>query len=255
MPRDNWTHDELVIAFNLYCKIPFGKIHNRNPEIIALANSLGRSPSALSWKLANFARLDPALKKRDIAGAAHGSQREIAVWAEFNADWDKLAFESERLIAKITKRPLVERADIDPIEPIGAGRERDALVRVRVNQGFFRAAVLAAYSNKCCVTGLEVTALLNASHIVPWSVDTANRVNPRNGLCLNAVHDRAFDRGLLTILPNFTIRVSPMLKKTAKSKAAADWLLHFDGSQINLPKRFLPEITFLKYHNDSVFKG
>jgi putative restriction endonuclease len=124
-----------------------------------------------------------------------------------------------------------------------------------VNQGFFRAAVLAAYSNKCCVTGLEITPLLNASHIVPWSIDTANRVNPRNGLCLNAVHDRAFDRGFLTILPDFSVQVSSTLKKAAKSKVAADWILQYDGSKINLPERFLPEVAFLKYHNESVFKS
>ena len=71
MKRRDWTRRELVVAFNLYCKIPFGKIDKSNPQIIALATALGRSPSALSWKLANFARLDPALKKRDVTGATH----------------------------------------------------------------------------------------------------------------------------------------------------------------------------------------
>src|SRR5574337_228422 len=66
MPRHNWTREELILAFNLYCKIPFGKIHYRNPEIIDLAMVIGRTPSAVSWKLANFARLDPSLKSRRI---------------------------------------------------------------------------------------------------------------------------------------------------------------------------------------------
>jgi putative restriction endonuclease len=44
MPTNKWTREELIIAFNLYCKIPFGKIHNRNPEIIELAKILGRTP-------------------------------------------------------------------------------------------------------------------------------------------------------------------------------------------------------------------
>ena len=69
MVRRNWTREELIVAFNLYCKIPFGRIHIRNPLIIELAKAIGRTPSALSWKLANFARLDPALRKRNIAGA------------------------------------------------------------------------------------------------------------------------------------------------------------------------------------------
>jgi putative restriction endonuclease len=75
MPRRDWTREELIVAFNLYCKIPFGRIHIRNPLIIELAKSIGRTPSAVSWKLANFARLDPALKKRNIAGATHGAGR------------------------------------------------------------------------------------------------------------------------------------------------------------------------------------
>ncbi len=52
-----WTREELILAINLYCKIPFGKIHNRNPKIIRLAEILGHSPNADSIKLVNFANL------------------------------------------------------------------------------------------------------------------------------------------------------------------------------------------------------
>ena len=79
MRRRGWTREELIVAFNLYCKIPFGRIHIRNPLIIQLAQSLGRTPSAVSWKLANFARLDPALKRRNVKGAAHGARAEVGV--------------------------------------------------------------------------------------------------------------------------------------------------------------------------------
>lgn len=64
-------------------------------------------------------------------------------------------------------------------------RTHEAVIRTRVNQSFFRAAVLAAYNVRCCVTGLSIPELLTASHIVPWSADVKNRTNPRNGLCLN----------------------------------------------------------------------
>jgi len=106
MPRHEWTREELIIAFNLYCKIPFGRIHTRNPLIIDLARSLSRTPSAVSWKLANFARLDPALKERNIAGATHGAAAEVEVWNEFNENWEKLAFESEELLRKLTGQQL-----------------------------------------------------------------------------------------------------------------------------------------------------
>ena len=129
MPRRDWTREELILAFNLYCKIPFGRIHHGNPQIIELAEALGRTPAALSWKLANFARLDPALKKRNIAGATHGAKSEVEIWIEFNDDWGRLAFESERLRENITGRnPEL----IDGTQEFPEGKTRETLVRTRI---------------------------------------------------------------------------------------------------------------------------
>jgi putative restriction endonuclease len=255
MPSNKWTREELIIAFNLYCKIPFGKIDHRNPEIISLAKALGRTPSAVSWKLANLASLDPSLKKRNIAGASHGSKMDVEVWNEFNGDWDKLAFESEKLLAQRMGKQVEEVSEVDLVDLPKIGKERDALVKIRVNQGFFRKAVLAAYNFQCCITGLEVTELLNASHIVPWSKDESNRINPRNGLCLNAIHDRAFDRGLLTIMPDFTVKVSKLVKRGGASEAAQNFLLRYDGLEIYKPARFMPDSKFLRYHNKNIFRA
>jgi len=253
MAKLNWSREELIVAFNLYCKTPFGKIHIHNPEIISLAKILDRTPSAVSWKLANFARLDPTLQKRNISGATHGSREEIEVWNEFNDNWEKLAYESEQLLAKLTGTDLSQ--SIQSVEPIGEGKERDAVVRVRVNQSFFRATVLVAYNYKCCITSLDITELLNASHIVPWSVDIKNRVNPRNGLCLNAIHDRAFDRGLITITPDYQVVVSARVKSKSSNNTVKTMLLDFDGTRITLPDKFVPDPTFLEYHNNKVFAG
>jgi putative restriction endonuclease len=254
MQRKNWSRAELILAFNLYCKTPFGRIHTHNPQIIALAKILGRSPSSVSWKLANFARLDPSLRRRNIVGATHGGKGEIEVWREFNGDWEGLSFESERLLAEITGKKVEEISKIDKTYLPKEGKEREAMVRVRVNQNFFRTTVLAAYDFKCCITGLGVTELLNASHIVPWAVDRVNRVNPRNGLCLNALHDRAFDRGLLTITSDYKVKLSPSLKISAGDEAAREFLQKYDDATITLPSRFMPDQTFLKYHNQKVFK-
>ena len=254
MKRKTWSREELIIAFNLYCKIPFGKIHIRNPQIKSLAKILGRTPSAVSWKLANFARLDPALKKRSISGATHGSKGEIEIWEEFNSDWEKLSYESEKVLSQLAGKKLDETAGINKEELPKQGKEREGLVRIRINQNFFRMAVLAAYDSKCCITGLEIPELLNASHIKPWAKDTINRVNPRNGLCLNVLHDRAFDRGFITITPEYNVKTSRYLDKFQLDKAANDFLLGHNGKTIKLPSRFLPDISFLKYHNKHIFK-
>src|SRR5688572_7553629 len=116
MPSNNWTREELILAFNLYCKIPFGTIHIRNPQIIALAKILGRTPSAVSWKLANLASLDPTLKKRNIAGASHSAKLDAEVWAEFNNNWDKLSFESEKLLAERLGKPVEKVAEIETFD-------------------------------------------------------------------------------------------------------------------------------------------
>ncbi|MBI2338770.1 MAG: HNH endonuclease [Deltaproteobacteria bacterium] len=253
MRNSKWTREELILAFNLYCKISFGSIHNRNPQIIELAKAIDRTPSAVSWKLANFARLDPSLKKRNIKGASHGSKGEEEIWEEFNDNWEKLAFESERFLAGAFHKPIEQVTDIKTDDLPREGKERETIVRARVNQQFFRKAVLSAYDFKCCITGLPVVDLLNASHIVPWSVDEKNRVNPRNGLCLNVLHDRAFDRGLMTITAEFEIRLSKVLLHDKSDKATRDFFLDYKGQKMNLPNRFVPDATFLKHHNDHIF--
>ncbi len=254
MPSTKWTREELILAFNLYCKIPFGTIHIYNPQVISLAKILGRTASAVSWKLANLASLDPILKKRNIAGASHGSKLDAEVWNEFVGDWDRLAYESEKLLAQKTGKRIEDISDLETFDLPKSGKEREAIVKIRVNQSFFRRAVLAAYDFKCCVTRLEIPELLNASHIIPWSKDKANQVNPRNGLCLNAIHDRAFDRGLITITPELTIKVSKAIKTKKASDAVQEFLLKYDGIEINKPTRFLPNAEFLKYHNRNVFQ-
>jgi putative restriction endonuclease len=255
MRSQNWTREELILAFNLYCKIPFGTIHNRNPRIIELARLLGRSPSALSWKLANLASLDPSLRARKIAGAPHGGKLDADVWNDFSGDWERLAFESERLLAQKKQRPLEKVAEIDTEGLPRAGKERRAMVMQRVNQAFFRKAVLSAYDSRCCITGLAVPELLVASHIVPWSRDELNRVNPRNGLCLNALHDRAFDAGLITITPEFRVRTSPVLVAYTDNASTRSLLGRFDGRRMRLPGKFLPEVKFLDYHSRYVFRA
>jgi putative restriction endonuclease len=249
--RRPWTRRELILAFSLYSRIPFGRIHERNPEIIELAAHLGRTPGALSYKLANLASLDPALQSRGIRGASHGARADAAIWGEFADDPEGLAEESERLLADLQGRELEAEPDIAP-EPMLVGREREAVVRLRVTQGFFRRMVLARYEETCCVTGLKVRELLVASHIAPWARFPDQRMNPRNALCLNPLHDRAFDRGLLTVDEGLRVRVSSAVPGTG---AEAELLRRFDGAPLRHPARFSPDEEFLAYHRENVFRG
>jgi len=253
--RRNWSRNELILAANLYCKTPFGRLHSRNPNVVTLAKLLGRTSSAVAWKLVNFASLDPSLKRRGIKGAPNVSHLDKEVWNEFYTDWERLAYESETLLAKWKGDPIESLAQIDPSELPRSGRDRKALVKVRVNQNFFRAAVLSAYESCCCITGLAIPDLLNASHIVPWAMDEKNRTNPQNGLCLNAIHDRAFDRGFLTITPEYRVLVAASVRSSSRRSNAVQHLLSkYHGRRIRLPHRFLPDQAFLEYHMKEVFR-
>jgi putative restriction endonuclease len=186
MPRNNWSREETIVAFNVYCKVPFKNSSKTHPLIMEYANIIGRSPSALNMKVGNFGRLDPELKKKGITGLVNGSKLEEDIWEEFNGNWEKLAYESELLVAKFSNKSIDELVEIEEDElPLKEGIERERIVRQRVNQSFFRSAILSAYYSKCCITGLSIPDFLVAGHIIPWAKDKENRLNPRNGLCLN----------------------------------------------------------------------
>lgn len=111
-------------------------------------------------------------------GSPHGAKGEEDVWQEFTDHPEAQAYESERLLAERLGRSIEEVAEIDTKDLPAVGIEREATVRVRVNQSFFRRRIISAYEFRCCVTGLAVRELLVASHIVPWAQDAANRLHP-----------------------------------------------------------------------------
>lgn len=248
-----WTREELIVAINLYCKLPFGKLHSNNPEIIKLANLIGRTSGSVAYKLVNFASLDPSLRARGIKGAYNVSNLDKIIWQEFFNNWDKLPFESEKLLAKFEHTTIEKLNDISEDELPKEGRTKKQIVKVRVNQSFFRRMIMASYNNTCCITGISQAELLIAGHIKPWSVDEKNRLNPRNGIVLNALHDKAFEVGLITITPEYKIKVSPTLK-IKENKYLQDYFLRYEDQSIILPSRFLPDKEFLEYHNNQRFR-
>jgi putative restriction endonuclease len=249
-----WTRDELILAINLYCKLPFGRLHRLNPKIIDLSILLNRTPNSVAYKLVNIASLDPSLKERGIKGAVNTSKLDKEIWNEFYNHWDILPYESERLLATL-KHTTVERLnDIPENELPREGKVKEQLVKTRVNQSFFRSSILAAYNNTCCITGIKYPELLVAGHIRPWGIDERNRLNPRNGIAINSLHDKAFEIGYITITPDYHIKISPILLKET-NQHSFDFFGKFENQKIILPSRFLPDREFLKYHNEERFKS
>jgi predicted restriction endonuclease len=262
MARRIWTRDESIVAFNLYCQLPFGQLHSRNPQVAELAKLLDRSANSVAMKLVNFASLDPTHRTRGVSGLKNTSAMDQAVWDEFNSNWAELAAESElatrllheqRGIRGTDEGQLVEEGSEE--EEVMGETEARREATVRLGQAFFRKVVLASYNERCCVCRLPVRSLLVASHIVPWAANAALRVNPCNGLCLCAFHDRAFDRGLITVEETFALRVSSVLREFASDAVVAASFLAFAGALLQLPEKFRPKDEYCAHHREHVFLG
>ena len=244
--RRRWTRDELLVGLGLYLRLPFGQLHQRHPEIVACAELLGRTPSALAMKLTNLASLDDSL---DRAGLANTSNADREIWAEMQGDWDATTEVIADAEARFGVAPAPEIYD-DETFPIG----EDILTTSKRRRGHdsFRRSVLVAYDFRCCVTGLSERRLLRVSHIAPWREDQPNRANPRNGLCLSAIHDEAFDRGLITLDADFRVLLSPQLE--ANIDEFVEVAFHaYSGQPISLPDRFRPDPELLAYHREHIF--
>ena len=145
-----WNRNQLLVAFNLYCQMPFGKMHYRNPEIIKYAKVIGRTPSALAMKLSNIASLDPAITTTGRKGLIGASATDKAMWEEMQADWDSFANEVQQ--AKDAFGIDESRAESEDYFESGdfvnyTGSNKVVQTTTRIGQSFFRRSVLCTSSN------------------------------------------------------------------------------------------------------------
>jgi putative restriction endonuclease len=247
MERKNWSREDLIVAFAAYCRTPFGRIHSSNPEIISLASLLERTPNAVAMKMVNFARLDPVLQARGISGLSHGSKAEEILWNEFKGNTEQVALEAELAIRKLAEP--AEAVQKIPDWPTDAQR----LVKVRLVQSFFRRAVLASYNFTCSFCGLQISQMLVASHIIPWKANLQRRADPSNGICLCAFHDRAFDRGVLSVDESLKIVVSNSIEIDPSNDMASVGLSKLQGKLIQSAERFMADPLCFDYHRQHIF--
>ena len=132
------------------------------------------------------------------------------------------------------------------IEELGLeGKEREVLVKVRVNQSAFRDMLLRKYK-KCCLCGVTDQHLLIASHIKPWSVcEQQERLDSNNGLLLCPNHDKLFDGGYITFDTDMKVVISPRLSESDRvfMNISEDMSIEPDTKREE----------FMKYHREVVF--
>lgn len=248
---DLWTDDEMIVVLDLYFKLTFGRLNRRTPEVKALARLIGRSDNSVALRLVNYAACDPYIINSGRHGMSSGKERCMPYWNAFANNKEALFLKAEEIKARLSHKSIEQQLELTPEDFIG--REREAVIRQRVNQSSFRTMILENYENKCAITGIDIPELLVASHIIPWSANETNRLNPANGICLSPLYDKMFDRGLIGIREDYSIQVSTELMQNEGKEYYAYHIDAIKDQKLKLPIEHKPDPSFLEYHYNNIF--
>lgn len=258
--RKNWEGWELTLALNLYSITPYSRISARNPDIIELAHTIGRTPGAVSYKLANFASLDRKTIEANKKGFTNGGKLDKVIWDRYTdqegyLQLTELLEASLDLIEPLGLKPKYLASLMDPLLPTAtATTEVLVLRRERVNQNYFRQAVLANYNQVCAITGCRISSLIEAAHILPWSEFPESRMTVSNGLALNSFLHKLYDKNLMGISEEGQVFVAPTILKNNALGSFTDFFTEINRTKINFDKVLhAPKQEFL-WHKFSEFR-
>ena len=153
---------------------------------------------------------------------------------------------------------LADKLNFEPDLPTGYvhapqskdGKDRIVEAKVRIGQRAFREMILSNYSNRCCITGLDIRTVNRASHIIGWADPKGKkiRMDPRNGLCLSATYDAAFDRHLISLDEDYRVILSKDLKEQHSNDSFEQHFKQREGQVIALPQAYKPLQKYLEVH-------
>lgn len=255
MARRLWTREELILTLSVYFQLPFGRLNHTTPEVKELAKVIGRTDNSVALRLVNFAACDPYIISSGRTGMPGGLSVCQPIWDEYTDDRERLFCEAQRIKAALLHKPIEETLNISAQDL--EGKERDVVIKQRVNQSVFRSMILSNYEERCAITGINIPELLVAGHIIPWAESSPQqKLNPENGICLSALYDKAFDKGLITISPDdFTVSLSSALCEYESHEFFDRHFGSIRGQKIIMPIEHSPNRDFLAYHRDRIFLG
>lgn len=126
------------------------------------------------------------------------------------------------------------------------------LVRARLGQGGFRVLVTDAYQRRCAISQERTLPVLQASHIKPYAESGPHRIS--NGLLLRSDLHILFDRGYLSVTPDYHVEVSKRIKEEFEN--GRDYYA-FHGTSLNtLPRneQDRPSREYLEWHYGHIFE-
>jgi putative restriction endonuclease len=124
-------------------------------------------------------------------------------------------------------------------------------VKIRAHHKAFAEKVKANYGFTCYICGLTNRDFLVGAHIIPWAERKDIRLDPRNGLRLCALHDRAFEHGYIALTDNYKI----IVRENVKNDNVLEKLLSpFQGHSLRLPSVDLPCVEYLRWHGERSYR-
>ena len=193
---------------------------------------------------------NPGQKSYPLGGFCSAALRSLIEYAQYNG--------AELIVDKEANPHIISTKLINYFDIAKEGEDVESQVKRRKGQDYFRRMILTNYSGRCALTGIDIPQLLLASHIIPWSdvSHKKDRLNPCNGICLSALYDKAFDKGLITFSPDdYSVILSSALRDYETEEYYDKHFGIIIDKKLTMPTEYLPNPDFLAYHRDKVFVG
>ena len=113
-----------------------------------------------------------------------------------------------------------------------------------------REMVIANYSCKCAITGIDIPDLPFASHITSWAYNDQERLNPKLGICLSALYNKAFDKERIGFDKSFQVVFSTNLQK----HAGKEYFVPIEKIKLHVLQKYLLKHVLLKWNLDTIFE-
>lgn len=239
MVKRDWTLMEDLACLYLYLKNGRKQVDDNSQEAMELASAIGRTPGAVAYKSANFRYIDSG---KD--GFSNGSKVDFIAWKAYSEDIEycekayyELVNSSDTFTDVITAETHISKGDYYVPDTFGRAA-------MRASQATIKGNALSIYENRCAMCDIDHPALLIARHIIPWSKDQNVRADPRNVLLLCALHDKLFDKGLISISKEFTIIASADVSKYSETHKIVK---EVENKKLRLPKegKYWPKWSML----------
>ena len=157
-------------------------------------------------------------------------QRYQAIVPAFIGDWDARSLKAKVVFGEATA------GEMTPPENAAERRYGLRMVKQRLHQAQFRAAVIAAYDGRCALSRMPEARLLDAAHIVADADERLGQPVVPNGLPLSKIHHAAFDAHLIGIDPDYRLHVSEQLL-FQQDGPVLEALKSLNREVIHLPRR------------------